>query len=237
MYKIEKYHWWFVGRRNIIYMFLVNFLPNKINNAIDIGCGTGLNTSLLKSFSNNVAALESSDVAINFVKKSNPELSIIKGKFPDFYSNEKYDLITLFDVLEHIKDDSYSLKRIEELLNPGGVALITIPALPLLWTEHDELFGHYRRYKKGELENLITSNTKLSITKISYFNFFLFPPILLIRLIKKIYNFRKGESDFYNSSKPINYLFSKIFSLEGFFIKYVNLPIGSSIICVLRKDE
>ena len=236
IYNIERNHWWFRGRRKIIESCLKSFLPNKVANALDVGCGTGFNMILLENFAEKVSGLDKSEVAIRLAKKLNPKLNLIKGSFPEFVTGQQYDIITLLDVLEHIEDDSTALKRIEELLLPGGIALITVPAFSFLWTNYDRLLHHKRRYTKKMLKKLIVSRTSLLIKKMSYFNTLMFLPILIFRALRKVFNLNKDSSDLFILPRPLNSLFEKIFSLESFILRWANFPFGVSILLVLRKS-
>ncbi|QQG42859.1 MAG: class I SAM-dependent methyltransferase [Candidatus Giovannonibacteria bacterium] len=235
LYNTEKDHWWFRGRRKIISECLRLFCAQKVERALDIGCGTGFNAALLGNFSKNIFGLDFSDVAADLAKKLNPDFTLIKGEFPKIHLHEQYNIVTLLDVLEHIENDGAALKQIEELLAPGGLALITVPAFDFLWTEHDKLLHHKRRYTKTGLRDMIRSNTNLAINKLSYFNFFMFAPIFGFRALRKILNLNEGESDFFMLPKPLNYALEKIFSLEARALRLINFPFGVSVICVLQK--
>ncbi len=237
MYNMERDHWWFRGRRKILHSCLKTHSPVKRNNALDIGCGTGFNAALLSNFAKKVAGLDFSDTALELARKSNPNLTLIKGAFPDYKTGEKYEMITLLDVLEHIDDDARAIKRVEELLAPGGIALITIPAYKFLWTEHDALLHHKRRYTKADVLNLISKNTCLSVKKVSYFNAFMFFPILFFRFIRKVFRLKEGNSDFFMLPKPLNNILEKIFSWEAQALQFINFPFGVSIMVLLKKES
>ncbi|OGF90510.1 hypothetical protein A3I27_02490 [Candidatus Giovannonibacteria bacterium RIFCSPLOWO2_02_FULL_43_11b] len=235
IYNIEKYHWWFRGRRKVISECLKLFCPEKVEKALDIGCGTGFNATLLGNFAKNVFGLDSSDIAIDLANKLNPNFTLILGEFPRIELREKYDIIAMLDVLEHLEDDSAALKKIEEQLKPGGLALITVPAFSFLWTEHDNLLHHKRRYTKAGLRARILFDTNLIIKKLSYFNLLMFPVIFVFRFLRKIFNFNEGESDFFILPRILNNSLEKIFSLEANILRWIDLPFGVSIICVLQK--
>jgi len=233
---IELNHWWFKGRRKIIGGILKSFVRSKKDSALDIGFGTGSNANLLKEHSLRVFGLDPAYEAIEFSKKRNPGTTVFHGSFPEYNFGRKYDLVTLFDVLEHIKDDAGAVKQLEKLMNKNGVALITVPALTSLWTEHDVLLHHYRRYTKEGLKNLISNNTGLTIEKISYFNSFLFFPIFIFRSLRRVFNLGEGSSDFFTVPAVFNKLFYGIFSLESHLLKFLNLPVGVSLVCVVKKS-
>ena len=194
IYRLEKSHWWFRGRRIIIYDLLKKFVNKKTTSALDVGCGTGYNYNILKGFSANITGVDNNDIAVSLAKKNFPNLDIIKGDIPFISMDKSYDLITLFDVMEHIPDDEKTMKFLDNILNPGGFLVMTVPAWPFLWSEHDQAVHHQRRYTKRSLIRLINNYPDLKIVKISYYNTILFPFIVLIRFfslikyIRKIYN-------------------------------------------------
>jgi 2-polyprenyl-3-methyl-5-hydroxy-6-metoxy-1,4-benzoquinol methylase len=207
---------------------------------VDIGCCTGLNTVLLKKYARQTIGWDMSPQAIELAKRKHPELEVRQVVFPEAIgtgNSGAYSIVTLFDVLEHIKDDRAAIKAVEDLLEPGGAAFITVPAFRWLWTEHDEILHHYRRYTLGSLRDLISENTKLSLVKINYFNFFMFLPIVLIRFAKRIFNIKTGAPD--DSTpvpRPLNTLFFMIFGLERYLLRWLRLPFGISILAVVRKQ-
>jgi len=239
MKNLEKDHWWFRARREIISDFLIRYIgkKNKVAQALDIGCGTGFNMKVLLNYAEVVDGLDESEWVIDFNKKDNPNFKIFKSKFPDFNQESQYQLITLFDVLEHIENDIMAIKQIEKMLKPGGKVLFTVPSFTFLWSKHDILFGHYRRYCKKELKKIIMNNTNLEIMKISHFNTFLFPIVVFFRIIKKIFKLKGDNSDFFYLPNWLNNLLAKIFGAEKSFLRFINFPFGVSIICVLKKNR
>lgn len=234
-YQLEKSHWWFRGRRNIITSILSSCVPDKVESALDIGCGTGFNAALLKKFAEKITGVESSDEAITFAEKVGISFPLIKGEFPLVVIKEQYDLISLLDVLEHIDDERQAAQEIERLLKPGGIAVITVPAFPFLWSEHDTLAHHKRRYTQRTLMSLFAAETQCIIEKMSYYNFFLFLPIVTFRFMRRIIGLKKGESDIFSVPHMLNEILYSVFSWEHLLIRHLNFPIGISLICVVRK--
>jgi 2-polyprenyl-3-methyl-5-hydroxy-6-metoxy-1,4-benzoquinol methylase len=135
----------------------------------------------------NVTAMERDDYAREHIP-SDVEAEILKGWLPDGLSsinNKKFDLICLFDVLEHIKEDVQSLVILKDYLKPGAKLLLTAPAYPWMFSTHDANLGHYRRYTRRELL-LKCKNTGYKIRYAGYMNMFLLPFMILIRFIDKI---------------------------------------------------
>lgn len=233
MYDIEEKHWWFHGRRKILYSVLKQAI-GKVEKILDIGCGTGFNAQWLRGLGREVYGLEMSEEAIKFARSRAPELNIIKGEFPNHKIKEKFDIITLFDVLEHFDDDGKALAAVRDLLNPGGYVILSVPAFSFLWSEHDELAHHKRRYTGRELRDKLTA-AGFEVVRLTYFNTFLFPLILVFRFLRKIFGLRAGKTDFFMAPAPLNLWLAKIFGAERFLLRYISFPFGVSLLAVVRK--
>ncbi len=148
--ELEKCHWWFVARRQILDRVMGSFGLPKDARILEAGCGTGGNLPLLARHG-EVFAFDASATARRFAARLMCEVAA--GTLPDQipFAGEEFDLIVLLDVLEHIADDGSALVALRSRLRPGGRLLITVPALSALWSYHDERHQHFRRYGKGEL--------------------------------------------------------------------------------------
>jgi ubiquinone/menaquinone biosynthesis C-methylase UbiE len=238
---IEKHHWWWEGRRQILRQSITNKKGLKV---LDIGCGTGETLSFLKEYlpKPELYGIDSSPVAIKYAKKRGHKniLKVDAKKLP--FSDNSFDCILLLDVIEHIEDDASILKEAKRVLKKKGKIIITAPALQFIWSEHDSAQGHFRRYVRRNIRLLVKS-TKLSLIQISYFNFFLSPAIIAIRLLSRFKLFSKyGKYDsnlnFNVAKKPfLNGLLKLIFVSEIKLLKFINYPIGISIFAVLRKES
>ncbi len=224
MAKVEEEHFWFSGRRAIIESFLGRCLNSREKplEIFEAGCGTGGNLSMLFKYG-NVYGMELDDGArcLAQQKVTNPSIRLYGGSlphnFPDEIRNKKFDLIVLFDVLEHIENDLSALQELSLLLKKDGHLFITVPALPFLWSKHDEKHHHYRRYTKASLQTTIIQ-AGLKVNKLTYFNFFLFPAILAARLWNKC--LKKTHDDLAQPSPLLNGLLTKIFASERFYWKF-----------------
>jgi len=233
--KVEKNHWWFVGRRKIIASFITRYLQNN-SKILDIGCGPGVEIKFLERYG-KVVGIDSSPEILNFCKEKGIE-NVILGKAENLpFLNNSFDLATALDIVEHVEDDSKVIKEIYRVLRKGGLALITVPAFKFLWSDYDKFAGHWRRYNKKELEQTLTE-AGFSILKISYFNIFLFLPIFLIRKIKNILKSAIKFSSAQELKCPprlINKILSLIFSSERFLLRLLNFPFGVSLIAITSK--
>tara|TARA_Y100000310_G_C20671841_1_gene810733 strand:+ start:2076 stop:2513 length:438 start_codon:yes stop_codon:yes gene_type:complete len=139
-------------------------------------------------------------------------------------------LILAADVLEHLKDDETAVRKISKAINKSGTFLITVPAFQSLFSRHDELCHHYRRYSKKQLESIL-KKAGFEIEFISYWNFFLFIPVAFLKLTKKYFGKESG-SDVGKTPQIINEILKTIVRIENKIIKQnIPLPFGISIIC------
>jgi hypothetical protein len=136
-------------------------------------------------------------------------------------------------VLEHIEDDLGSLHRVAQLLRPGGFLVVTVPAYRFLWSEHDVVNEHKRRYTRTELATKM-KQIGFGIRKLSYFNTLLFPPIAAMRLIQRLRD-RPGQADEGHVAPWLNGVLRRVFSLEKQMLRWLSLPFGVSLIAVADK--
>jgi SAM-dependent methyltransferase len=136
------------------------FRRQRPERALDIGCGRGAITRVLARRANRVVAVEVSNEAVQAAAESLADIDNVEvhlsnlfantGEQPPF-SGQHFNLVLLSEVLEHLEDDIGALRRIRQLLEDVGVLVITVPRDPALWSLEDELWGHKRRYLRGDL--------------------------------------------------------------------------------------
>lgn len=232
IYRLEDSYWWFVGKR----LLISKFIPRNRKKILDLGCGTGRMLEYLEEYGQKIYGLDSSREALTYCLRRNLSNNLITGDVHYLpFRNNCFDLIIASDVLEHAKDDFIVLSELFRILQKGGLLLITVPAYSFLWSSHDILHKHYRRYKSSNLRKLITK-ANFKIEKISYFNFFIFPLVLLFRSFKKISSLRKNQSDYLYTPKFLNRLLVTIYKIESSLIKKLNFPFGVSILCLISKE-
>ena len=148
--QLAENHWWWVARRNIISKIMDHYLNSDgRSRLLEVGCGTGSNLPMLSQFG-DVQGIEMSPAAVEFCRKRFPEFNVVEGVIP-MKLDQEFDVICLFGVLEHIEDDRMAIKWIYEHVAPGGVVFFSVPAYQFLWSEHDEVSHHFRRYTKRTL--------------------------------------------------------------------------------------
>ncbi|MDR1828056.1 MAG: class I SAM-dependent methyltransferase [Methylobacteriaceae bacterium] len=235
MSETEDKHWWFRGRRAAITV-LLDSLKLPAGAAIcELGAGTGGNLALLKRYG-TVSGLELDEYARDLACKKSG-LDILPGKLPQDvpFADHSFDLVCLFDVLEHVHEDYETLVAIRRLLKPGGAVMITIPAYQWMWSAHDKVLHHFRRYSRTRFTELFTS-AGYRAEKLSYFNLTLFPLAAVVRLMDRLLKREKSTGDQVPFG-PINSLFAWITETEAQLLKTRNLPYGSSLVAILRVNE
>ena len=232
--EIEDTHWWFVGRRRIIKQILSSLELSSRPRILDVGCGTGGTLSLLAEFG-NVTGVEMEESAISRALARQVG-EIRKGGLPDNlpFSTESFDVITLLDVLEHIDDDHSSLGALRALLAPGGYIILTVPAFPFLWSQHDIDNHHKRRYLASTLTNVI-ERAGLNIEHLTYYNMWFFPLAAAMRFMKKFIPSKEIGSDLLLPGKFINRMFQSIFGSERHFVTWASMPFGLSLVAIARR--
>ena len=234
LYKFENFYWWHLGRREILKKILRRFLERKRNNILEIGCGTGGNLKILGEFG-NVSGLDNSKEALSFCGERGFTNLILSKAEEINLPSESFDLVAALDVLEHIEDDEKTMREVQRLLKNGGLFLATVPAYSFLWSAHDELVHHKRRYRDSELSKKLKT-AGFDVVKISHIIFFIFPAILLFRIIEKIFFPKKKKSTAYVMlPKFLNQFFIYLLKLESILLRYFNLPFGTSVIVIARK--
>lgn len=235
MLAIENYHWWFVARRNIINAFIDKIGFDKNISIFEIGCGNGANLNFLSKHG-QVTAVEKSETALNNAKNKNIG-TILQGELPNNIPsriNQKFDLIIMLDVLEHIDEDEACLKLLHKYAAENGRLLLTVPAHQHLWSIHDEVHQHKRRYSIHQINELLINNGwKIKYT--SFFNSFLFPLALFDRKFGSAPS--KKNYKLNTPTTSLNWFFQQIFNLEQYLIGKISFPFGLSIITLAEHEN
>jgi ubiquinone/menaquinone biosynthesis C-methylase UbiE len=237
MFDVEDDHWWFVGRRAIVFSLIEDALETSVRahparQILDIGCGTGATMDHLKRLG-EVQGIDLSEIPLNFSRRRglNRVLCASATELP--FENESFDLVTALDVIEHLDDDGSGLSEIRRVLKPGAPAVIFVPAFQALWGPNDDQSGHKRRYQINQLRTSVEA-AGLRIERMSYANIAMFIPIWLGRKTLNLLR-RKEQTENRINHPLINRLLARTFSSEANWLRKRNLPFGVSIVCVARK--
>lgn len=233
MAALEERHWWFAARRKILDRMLATLPLPENPKILEAGCGTGGNLGMLARYG-KVYAMEANAEALAFsAAKGIAQVSAGRLPNPIPFDGQQFDLIALLDVLEHLDEDAASLSALRQRLKPGGWLLLTVPAHPFLWSRHDELHHHKRRYVAQDLRNLL-NDSGYQISYFSYFNTWLFPLIAAARLAGLGDN---DNGDAVMPNKFANTLLTKIFASERCLLGRISLPFGVSLLALARNPD
>jgi SAM-dependent methyltransferase len=228
----DSTHWWYVARRDILAAYIARHVkPPKGARILEIGCGTGHNLPMLGAFG-EVDAIEI-DPAAAAIASQRLGKPVGSSPLPELtgVAEGQYDLIAVLDVIEHIDDDVAALRAMAKRLKPGGKILIAVPAHQWMWSAHDVVNHHKRRYSKATLTDALRK-AGLGWSQLRWFNSLLFPAAIAARVAGKLTG--KDDSDDSPPAKPLNWAFEKIFGLERHLLGRIPLPPGLSLIVVAQ---
>jgi 2-polyprenyl-3-methyl-5-hydroxy-6-metoxy-1,4-benzoquinol methylase len=231
-HQIENNYWWFCARRHIIIQTIKKFNLNLDSKILEIGCSGGPLIQELKNIGfKNVHGIDISSDAISICNKKGISNVQIMDATQTSFNNHEFDLIIASDILEHIQDETKALEEWNRILAISGILILFVPAYAFLWSNHDEVNLHFRRYYRKKLTKKIAS-FDLKILKSSYWNFTLFIPAFFIRIIFKG---RKSTGDLNKLNKYINNCLIALLKFENNFLLRCNYPFGISVFVVSQK--
>lgn len=239
-YTLEREGWWFKAR-----LFILESLFKKLKfdsniSILNVGAATGATSEMLAKYG-EVTSLEYDKYCCGFLKEKTG-IEAINASLTDLpFTDNSFDLVCAFDVIEHIENHEKAVDEIFRVLKPKAKYFITVPAFQTLWSNHDVVNHHYRRYKKNNLNKLITKS-RLKIEYTLYFNFLLFIPILITRFIlnvipiKRDKNSSGSDNEIMKSSRITNTILFSIFYSEKYLLNLnVKFPFGVSIMSIGHK--
>lgn len=236
--RVERDHWFYQGKREIVEWWLEKKLSLSAGDLIvDAGAGTGeLVAQLAQQYTARgvrVEGVEYVEEAREIAKRfRNIELkagSILDLPYPD----NSIRAVMALDVLEHLEDDSKAWSELVRVTAPGGLIIVNVPTFMQLWSEWDLSLGHVRRYTIAEFNRLIAP-TSSSFEKLylGYVNLVGFLGIYVMRRLLKNRAGKERAEDVV-PAPPINSLLRAAFALP---VKLgIKMPFGSSLFCVVRK--
>lgn len=232
---LVKSHWWWKSREEYVFSHLHEQIKNRETlNILEVGCGPGFMLPRLREFG-PVTGLEPSKEMLNNIHLK--DIEIINHDFLGHdFGRKKYDLILILDVIEHVKEDHDFVAKAHNLLNQKGLLLITVPAFHCIWTSHDHLNDHFRRYDKKSLSALL-DGTDLRIVKLEYFFMWVALVKLGVRMIERTrYLLTKSEA---KANQPtigfFNGLIYLFCSWEFRIFRKIPKPFGSSLLLIAKK--
>lgn len=239
MYRIETNYWWFVARRGLVTKLIAKWLkPNAPLAILDVGCGTGANLVALQRFG-STAGCEIEAEAVTFCERRGLQGVVQQtdlNRLP--FGDTTFDLVTAFDVIEHIEEVVAMLRETARVLKPGGHLMVTVPAYKFLWSVHDDSMHHKRRYVRSLLHRHFRE-AGLEPVETTHFNLLLLPLIIPVRWLRDLVVKPQRTTSDFNLDLPrwMNASFRFIFSSEWLWLRFLPLPAGLSVCGLARKPS
>ncbi|MHC4515836.1 MAG: class I SAM-dependent methyltransferase [Planctomycetota bacterium] len=235
---LEEGHFWFKGRRAIFFDLIERTLNGRRDlQILEVGCGAGGMLAPLSRF----GRVHGVDVAHDYMQycQHRGYKRVVTGNGYQLpFADDSFDLVALFDVIEHIEDDRQVLAEVKRILKPDGQVFISVPAYQFLFSQNDRIAHHLRRYTSQKLSQVLTS-VGLKPRKLTYFNTFLFPLILPAVLVLKLKEKLFGLPDHltnlsHDFKEPVNSMFAWMMGAERYLLRHMEFPFGHSLIAMAR---
>ena len=242
--ELERTHWWFRGRRSVYLGLLGHLLEaDRPRRILDLGCGMGGFLEGLEELGDHVYPSDVEVESLTHCRERGFEGGVASSGYALPYADESFDLVCLFDALEHIPDDHRAMAEIVRVLRPGGRVFVSVPAYQFLYANNDRIAQHYRRYTRAGLARVFRG-AGLEVERNTHTNVFLFPlilpAVLATKTLEKVLRL-KARSDHTNLSWPIpqfaHDLLHAMFAAELPFSKRFNWPVGHSIAASARRSQ
>lgn len=237
LFRVEQSHWWYIGRRRIIAGFVEEIcrkITDRRPRILDVGCGTGANLILLSKYG-DAEGVDVSEDALAFCRERGLDKVRLGAGEELPYEDGTFDLVTAFDVVEHMDDDLAGVKEMRRVLRPGGRVLLFVPTFMFLWGLQDDVSNHRRRYRLPQLTRVL-EEAGFEIERTTYANITFFLPVLMVRKLMKLTGI-KTETENSINVPALNGVFGKIFGAESWFLQHMNIPFGVSGLCVARRRD
>jgi SAM-dependent methyltransferase len=233
-HQAEDRHWWYRGRRTVLEGVIAELgLPSGAR-ILDAGCGSGrFMVDLAKRGA--VTGVELSDTSVALARERTIG-DVIAGSVLEMpFADDSFDLAVSLDVIEHLEDDLAALREFRRTVAPGGALLVTVPAYQWLWSGHDEINHHHRRYTRRSLQRAAEQAGWRQV-RTTYFNSLLLPVAILLRVLDR-FSAKTTESslDLWIPPEPINWVLERPLTLEAALIaRGGRIPAGLSLLAVFR---
>ena len=235
MLSLEDSHWWLLGRGRLLLALVERECARRgghVGRVVDVGSGTG---TLLRSFgrlADEAIGVESDPVPLLMSRARGLDVREARADGLPF-ADASVDVLTAFDVLEHLPDDLAAAREFRRILRPGGVAVVSVPAYAWLWSGHDVIHGHQRRYTVGRLRTMLRE-AELDVTAAGYFNSFLLPFAVAQRLSLRLFR-RAVQSDLKPTAPGLNSVLLKILRAEQRFVLRGGFPAGLTVFATAQR--
>jgi SAM-dependent methyltransferase len=230
----DEHHWWYRGRRQVLRAVL-DRLPLPCGaRLLDAGCGSGRTLDELDGYG-AATGLDISPVAVGYARARGHRDVRVGAVEAMPFGDGCFDLATCLDVIEHTSDDRATLGELRRVVRPGGLLVVTVPAHPALWSTHDEVNLHYRRYRRADLRDAATY-AGWTVVSDTYFNSLLLGPAALVRWTRRLRSAPAGRSELDLTPTVLDRLLETPLAAEAALLaRGGRVPLGLSLLVVLRR--
>ena len=234
--QLEQWHWWFRGRQRILEAVLRRELRGqRVARLASLGCGPAAGLLWLEQFVNAAGRVVGVDAEPLHAQRVSERVEYVIGDVTALpLAQRAFDAVLALDVLEHLDDDAAGLREAARLLKPGGLLLVTVPALQSLWGSQDVVSHHRRRYTRRTLAQTF-ARAGLPAPRLSYFNTLLFPTVAGVRWARRALRLAERARSDFDDSRPgmLNEVLATLFAAERHLVPRVALPIGVSLLATI----
>ena len=233
--EVERTHWYYAGKRELVSRWLARCAALQPDGVLlDCGAGTGLFAETMRGRC-RVRVLDDHAESLAYLRRRFGPEDIVEGAITRIpLPDGACDSVTALDVLEHVPDDAGAVAEMHRVLRPGGVAVVTVPALMALWSDWDVALHHQRRYRAVQLRALFGAE-QWEILHWNYTNVIVFPAVWLVRRWQRWRKPAPGRRAEDHLPPPwINRLMQDLFVGLG-MVRLVRFPFGVSLLLAARK--
>ncbi len=231
---LEEDHWWYRGRRRVLAGVIAHLDLRRPARVLDAGCGSGRNMVELAALG-EVSGIDVSPMSVAVARDRNVGEAVVGDVEELPFEDDSFDFAVCLDVIEHLEDDRTPLRELRRVVAPGGTLLITVPAYPWLWSSHDVINHHQRRYTRSMLVAAAT-DAGWETVRTTHFNALLLPAAMGYRTFERVAR-RPGppHSDLDRTPGWLNHVLEQPLSAESFLIsRGARIPVGLSLLGVFR---
>jgi SAM-dependent methyltransferase len=228
----DERHWWYRGRRSVLRAVIGGLDVAPGARVLDAGCGSGRMLDDLARIGTETG-VDVSEVAVA-AARSRGHADVHRARIEHMpFRSGSFSLVTCLDVIEHTPDDRRALAELRRVTRPGGHLLVTVPAYQSLWSAHDEINQHYRRYRRSSLLRAAAA-AGWQTERVSYFNSMLLAPAAVVRLAERRRPQTPGHSDLDRTPPELDSALVLPLRLEAALLRHrVRIPFGLSLLAVL----
>ena len=237
--RAERDHFWFRGFRRFVEPLVGRAAAGHTGRPeiLDCGCGTGHNLLMLRKYG-RAYGIDLTWAGLQYAR-SRGERAVARATAASLpFENERFDLVTSFDVLYSLPDDVErdTIREMHRVLKPGGTLIVNVAALDALRGDHSVLSHEIRRYSRPDLTRRLEA-AGFTVTRASYTNLAILPLVAAVRLKQRFGGgHQESEDEITIPPAPVNAALSGLLAIEAAALRVINMPVGSSLLAVAQKQ-